>query len=171
MMNRPSKPSLGLAAAFTPAVLGSFLLAYALPRGMGAHYSVAIGMGAVVGITTLGVGRTRAWGAAAGAALVAAVGVWIGLLLDVRLNSLTYVAREFAETYGLDMATAEAQAEGILIGSSFMDLAKERFLRYDTLIMSFLAALGAFLAMRSRLTARLLRVQPMQNKDAFDDEI
>ena len=170
-MNRSSKPALGLAAAFTPSVLGSFLLAYALPRGQGLHYSIAIGIGAVVGITALGVGRTRAWGPAAGAALVAAVGIWVGMLLDAKWNSLLYLTREFAETHALDMATAKAQAEGILSGSSFMDLAKERLLRYETLTMSLLAALGAVLAMRSRLTARLLRVPPMQNEDASDDEI
>ena len=171
MMYRSSKPALGLAAAFTPSVLGSFLLAYALPRGQGLHYSIAIGIGAVVGITALGVGRTRAWGPAAGAALVAAVGIWVGMLLDAKWNSLLYLTREFAETHALDMATAKAQAEGILSGSSFMDLAKERLLRYETLTMSLLAALGAVLAVRSRLTARLLRVQPMQNEDASDDEI
>lgn len=171
-MNRAApKPEMGLAAAFTPAVLGSFLLAYTLPRGMGVHYSVAVGMGAVVGITALGVGRTRAWSVAAGAAFIAVVGIGIGLLLDVRLNSLLYLTREFAEAHPIDMATAEAQAEVILSGSGFMELAKGRFLRYETLIMSCLAALGAVLAMRSSLTARLLRVQPTQNEDASDDEI
>ncbi len=170
-MNRAPKPEMGLAVAFTPAVLCSFLLAYTLPRGMGVHYSVAIGMGAVVGISALGVGKTRAWSVAAGAALIAVVGIGIGLLLDVRWNSLIYLTREFAEAYNIDMATAEAQAEVILSGSGFMELAKGRFLSYVTLIMSFLAALGAVLAVRSRLTARLLRVPLTLNEDASDDEI
>ena len=155
-------------AAITPAVIGAMLFARTSDmRDM--RLSIALLTGVLCGLAVMLVSRSVRWDAVLIAATLAVAGVVLGFLFDARWNADEAIANQIAAQLvvrnpELELNVARMQAQVIVSGMSTWEIVQGR-LNWIGKLTPFMAILGAWFTVKSRLIGRLLRLRGESNQE------